>query len=266
MRATHWFIIGIIACLFSGCATTQTAPSAETRQTLAPTGQLRVAFLSGVLYATKDPATGELKGVAVSLGRELARRVGLPFHPTLYANPTAIITGAKSGEWDVALMGINAERAAAVDFSAPYMEVEQGYLVRAGLPITTTSDVDKVGIRVGVVEKAGADVFLSGTLKNATVVRAKAVADLFSLLDSGKADVIAGTKTSLFAEAQKRAGSRVLDGRILVEPIGMGVAKGRDPAAAAYVGRFIEEAKAEGLVKSAIDGAGLRGVVVAPLK
>ena len=51
----------------------------------------------------------------------------------------------------------------------------------------------------------------------------------------------------------------------LSEPIGMGVPKGRDAAAAAYVGRFVEAAKAEGLVKSAIERAGMRGVVVAPL-
>ncbi|MBI2313414.1 MAG: helix-turn-helix domain-containing protein [Betaproteobacteria bacterium] len=77
---------------------------------------------------------------------------------------------------------------------------------------------------------------------------------------------ISATKTALFAEAGKQPGSRVLDGRILVEPIGMGVPKGRDTVAAVYVGKFVEEAKAEGLVKSAIERAGLRGVVVAPLK
>ena len=266
MRVTHWFIAGMLGFLFSGCASTQTAPTAETRQALAPTGQLRVAFLSGVLYATKDSATGELKGVAVDLGRELAHRIGVPFQPVPYSSPAAIIAGAKSAEWDVALMGINADRATAVDFSAPYMEVEQGYLVRAGLPIATESDVDKVGIRVGVVERAGADVFLSATFKNATLVRAKSVADLYALIDSGKADVIAATKTSLFAEAQKRPGSRVLDGRILMEPIGMGVPRGRNPSAVAYVGKFVEDAKAAGLVKAAIEGAALRGVVVAPLK
>ena len=42
--------------------------------------------------------------------------------------------------------------------------------------------------------------------------------------------------------------------------------KGRNPAAAAYVDKFVEEAKAGGLVKEAIERAGLRGVVVAPLK
>lgn len=266
MRTAHWFIASILGFLLSGCAGTSTAPTAEARQALAPTGQLRVAFISGVLYASKDAATGEVKGVAIDLGRELARRAGVPFQPIPYPNPAAIVGGAKSGDWDVALMGINAERATSVDFSAPYMEVEQGYLVGAGLPIATISEVDKAGIRIGVVEKAGADAFLSGTLKNATLVRTKAIGELPALLDSGKADVIAATKTGLFAEAQRRAGARVLDGHLFVEPIGMAVAKGRDPAAAAYVGSFVEAAKAEGLVKSAIDAAGLRGVVVAPPK
>jgi hypothetical protein len=34
--------------------------------------------------------------------------------------------------------GINAERAAMMDFSAPYTEVEQGYLVHAGVPTATS--------------------------------------------------------------------------------------------------------------------------------
>jgi polar amino acid transport system substrate-binding protein len=109
----------------------------------------------------------------------------------LYPNPAAIVAGAKSGEWDIALMGINAERAAAMDFSAPYIEVEQGYLVRPGVPIVTIADVDKPGIRVGVVERGGADMHLSKTLKNASIVRTKTVSDLDALWVAGNADVIA---------------------------------------------------------------------------
>ena len=265
MRTTHWLMTAILGLLLTGCATMHTAPTPEVRQALAPTGKLRVAFVSAVIFAIKDPATGELKGVAVDLGKELARRVGVPFEAVGYAAVPALIGGAKSGEWDVALMGINAERAAAMDFSAPYMELEWGYLVRAGVSIATVSDVDKAGIRIGVLEKAAADILLSTTLKNAVLARTKTIAELYALLESGKADVIATGKPGLFAVAAKQPGSRVLDGRILVEPIAMGVPKGRN-AAAAYVGEFVEEAKADGLVKSAIERAGLRGVVVAPLK
>jgi polar amino acid transport system substrate-binding protein len=243
----------------------QSGVNPETRAAVAPTGKLRVAFLAAPIYATKDSGTGELKGVAVDLGKELAHRIGVPFQPVAYANPPALLGGAKSGEWDVALMGVNAERAAALDFSAPYMEVEQGYLVRAGVSIATESDVDKAGIRIAVLEKSVADQHLSGTLKNAVLVRAKSLAGNYALLDAGKADVIGGAKTALFAGAASRPGSRVLDGRLLVEPICMGVPKGRN-AAAVYVGKFVEDAKAAGLVKSAIERAGLRGVAVAPLK
>jgi polar amino acid transport system substrate-binding protein len=266
MRIRDWLSAGVVGLFIGGCAGMQTGASSETKAAVAPTGKLRVAFLSSPIYATKDSATGELKGVAVDLGKELARRVGVPFDPVSYAAVPALIGGAKSGEWDVALMGINSERATVMDFSAPYMEVEQGYLVRAGVSIATASDVDKAGIRIGVLEKAGADIYLSRTLKNAVLVRTTSVAELYALLGAGKADVIAATKTTLFAGAENRPGSRVLDRRILVEPIGMGVPKGRNTAAAVYVGKFVEEAKAEGLVKSAIERAGLRGVVVAPLK
>lgn len=267
MRLRNWLSAGVVGLFIGGCVGMQSGVSSGTKAALAPTGKLRVAFLSTApIYSTKDPATGELKGVAVDLGRELSRRVGVPFEPVGYAAVPALIGGAKAGEWDVALMGINAERATAMDFSAAYMEVEQGYLVHAGVPIATASDVDKGGIRIGVLEKAGADIYLSRTLKNAVLVRTTSAAELYALFGAGKADVIAATKTALFAEAEKQPGSRVLDGRILVEPIGMGVPKGRDSAAAAYVGKFVEAAKAEGRVKSAIERAGLRGVVVAPLK
>lgn len=187
----------------------------------------------------------------------------MPFQPVLYANPGAILAGAK-GEWDVALMGVSEERAAVVDFSPPYAEIEQTYLVRAGVPIAAVSDVDRTGIRVGVLEKGGADVFLSATLKNATLIRVKTAPELFALTESGKAEVVAASTAGLLAASQKQQGSRVLGGRILAEPLAMAVPKGRSAAAAAYVGRFVESAKAEGLVKAAIDRAALRGVTVAP--
>jgi polar amino acid transport system substrate-binding protein len=274
VKTASRLLASVLACVLVGCAsqgTTPTAqgasaaaaaPTSQTRQELAPSGQLRVAFISGALYATKDAATGDLKGVAVDLGRSLAQRLGVPFQPVVYPNPAAILAAAKSGEWDVALMGINPERAAVLDFSSPYMDVEQGYLVRSGLPVGTAAEVDRAGVRIAVIEKGGADLHLSSTLKNATLVRAKTIGELDAMLDAGSADVVAATKTSLYERAAARPGTRVLDGRILVEPLGMGVPKGRGLSVASYIDRFVQESKAAGLVGSAIERAGLRGVVV----
>jgi polar amino acid transport system substrate-binding protein len=265
-RARNWLggiAIGIFAI---GCAGPHGVASSEARAALAPTGKLRVAFSLATSYTSKDPVTGELKGVGVDLGRDLARRLGVPLDPIGYPNASALVSGAKTGEWDVALMGISAERAAIMDFSAPVIEVEQGYLVRPAVPIATAADVDATGVRIAVLEKLAGDVHLSRTLKNAVLVRAKTAAETYALLDAGKAEVVAATKAALFEAAATRPGSRILDGRFLGEPIGMGVPKGRDAAAALYVDKFVEEAKVEGLVRSGIDRAGSRGIVVAPLK
>jgi polar amino acid transport system substrate-binding protein len=262
MRANGW-VVAILGVMLTSCASVL-GTNEQMGQSLAPSGQLRVAFLSGPLYATKDVGTGEFKGVAVDLGRSLASQVGVPMQPVVYPGPAAIIAGAKAGEWDVAFMGVSADRAAAVDFSAPYMEVEQGFLVRVGVSITSASGVDQPGVRIGVLEKAGADVLLSRTLKNATLVRVKSTGDLDALLVSGNADVIAATKAFLYGRLASRPGARLLDGRIMVEPIAMAVPKGRDPAAASAIAQFVEEAKRSGQVKVAIERAGLRGVVVAP--
>jgi polar amino acid transport system substrate-binding protein len=127
------------------------------------------------------------------------------------------------------------------------------------------ADVDRAGIRVAVQEKSQPDVFLSRTLKNAVVVRAPSLAGTLEVLKTGKADVIFSIKPSLFEVANQLPGSRVLDGRPGVDPHAMALPKGRD-LGLAYARKFVEYAKSEGLVKAAIERAGIRGAVVAPLK
>ena len=262
----NWIFAAALALLLNGCAGIQTTPTQEEKQALAPTGKLRVGFLSAsALYAKKDAASGELKGVAVDLGKELARRIGVPFEPVGYSSVSAQLAGAKSGEWDVAMMAINPQRALIVDFTAPYMEVEFTYLVPAGSSISTLSDVDKPGVRIGVVQKGGPDVHLSRNLQSATLVRVPTLADMVEALKAGRAHALAATKATLLGMSAKLPGSRVLEGRFSTTGIGMAVPKGR-AGSAAYVGRFVEDAKSEGLVKAAIERAGLRGVIVAPLK
>lgn len=266
MRNNHWVMTATLGLLLTGCASMHTAPTPEARQTLAPTGKLRVAFLSTApIYSTRDAKSGELKGVAVDLGKELARRIGIPFAPVPSPSMPALIALGKSGEWDVPLTGINPERAKVMDFSASFMEVELGYLVPKGSALLTLPDVDRPGIRIAVQEKTGADAHLSTNLKGAVLVRVSSSADAIELLKAARADAVAATKSLLFGASEKLPGSRVLEGRFTVEEIGIAVPRGRD-LGAAYVRKFVEDAKSEGLVKAAIEKAGLRGVVVAPLQ
>jgi polar amino acid transport system substrate-binding protein len=77
MRRTHWLVTGILGLLLTGCAGINTAPTPEARQALAPTGKLRVGLQLGSPHnVIRDSASGEMKGVAFDLGKELARRMG----------------------------------------------------------------------------------------------------------------------------------------------------------------------------------------------
>ena len=73
-------------------------------------------------------------------------------------------------------------------------------------------------------------------------------------------------KPILFELSNQLPGSRVLDGRPGTDPHAMAMPKGRGDLGVAYVRQFIEDAKRYGLVKAAIERAGLRGVIVAPLQ
>jgi polar amino acid transport system substrate-binding protein len=205
-----------------------------------------------------------MKGVAYDLGKELARRLGVAFEPVLYPAVGVLLDGGKSGAWDVAFVGFSPARAKEWDFTALHLEIEFGYLVPGGSPVSTMADVDRPGIRVAVQEKSQPDAFLSRTLKNAEVVRAPSLAGTLEMLRSRRADVIFSIKPSLFEVSDQLPGSRVLDGRPGVDPHAMVIPKGRD-AGLAYARRFIADAKSEGLVKAAIERAGIRGAVVAPL-
>ena len=263
MRQTHWLVTAILGLLLTGCAGVSTAPTPEARQALAPTGKLRVGLqLGNPLNVIDDAASGERRGVAFDLGRELARRIGVPFEPVLYPSVGALLDSGKSGAWDVAFVGFSPARAKEWSFSPLHLEVEFGYLVPGGSAISAVGDVDRPGIRVAVQEKSGPDSFFSRTLKNAVVVRASSNPGALETVKSGKADAMGSLKPILFEMSKQLPGSRVLEGRPGMDPHALAMPQGRD-LGAAYARKFIEEAKSAGLVSAAIQRAGLRGVVVA---
>jgi polar amino acid transport system substrate-binding protein len=263
MRMTHWLMTAIFGLLLTGCAGIQTTATPEARQALAPTGKLRVGLQLGSPHnVVRDSVSEEMKGVGFDLGRELARRMGVPFEPITYPSVGALLDAGKTGAWDVAFVGFSPARAKEWDFTGLHMEVEFGYLVPAGSSISTMADVDRSGIRVAVQEKSQPDIFVSRTLKNAEVVRAPSLAGTLEMLKAGKADAIFSIKPSLFEASKQLPDSRVLEGRPGVDPHAMVMPKGRE-VGLSYARQFIEEAKSGGLVKAAIDRVGMRGAVVA---
>lgn len=257
-------MIGLMAlagALLAGCASTVVAPLAEVRQILAPSGKLRVGFYPGSPTSIiGNPASGQAKGVGFDLGGELARRLGVPFEPVVFPKNADVLAAVKSGQVDVTFTNATAARAKDMDFSPAFLEVEKGFLVPPGSPMSKHADVDRPGSRVGVSQGSSTERELAGEFKHAVMVRTPTLKNAIEMLAAGKLDAFATNKAILFEMSDGLPGSRVLDGRWGLEQFAVAIPKGRDQAAD-YVRQFVADIKSEGLVTRAVQRVGLRGTV-----
>ena len=234
------------------------------RSDLAPTGTLRVGVNYGnFILATRDAATGESRGVAIDLTRELAGRLGVRVDIVAYDSVAVMVEAAPTNTWDIAFLGSDPAREKLIDFTAAYLEIEATYLVPGASTLRAAAEVDRAGIRVAAPSKANYELFLSRHLQQATLVAAPGGEAAFELLKAGKVDALAGLKQALITLTDKLPGSRMLDGRFMAVQQSIGVPRGR-AAGLAYLRGLVEEAKASGLVARAIAATGARGVSVAP--
>ena len=253
-------LLALAASLLAGCAGSSIAPDADARQVLAPTGTLRIGvYLGSPTSMIKDPASGETKGVSLDLGRELAKRLGVPSEPVVYPRLAEVLEALKSGQVDFTVTNATAARAKFLDFTPPVVELELGYLVLPGSPVSSIAEVDRPGIRVGVSQGSSSQGVLTREFKHAQVVTAPTLKAAGEMLLEKKIDAFATNKAILFQLSDSLPGSRVLEGRWGAEHLAIGIPKGRDKGMA-YLSRFAEDAKAEGLVARAAERAGLRGM------
>jgi polar amino acid transport system substrate-binding protein len=215
------------------------------------------------ILASRDPATGESRGVAIDLMREIARRLDVSAEIVAYDKVGVMVDEARTGAWDIAFLGSEPAREREISFTAAYLEIEATYLVPGDSPLRHASEVDRDGIVVTAAARANYELYLTRTLKQAKLVSAPDGPAAFDLLVNGKAHALAGLKEALIGLAGKLAGSRILEGRFMGVQQSIGVPKGRD-AGLRFLRAVVEEAKASGLVARAIERTGARGVTVAP--
>ena len=246
--------------LLSACASAPAPPAAAVKD-LAPTGKLRAAINFGnPVLATRD-AGGAPQGVSVDLARELARRLGVPIELVTYDAAGRVFDALKAGAWDVAFFAIDPARAVDVAFTPPYIEIEGVYLVPAVSPIRANADVDRAGTRVVVGRGSAYDLYLTRELKAATIVRAPTSQAVVDVMVADRLDVAAGVRQQIEADAKRVPGVRVLGERFMVIRQAMGTPRGRE-AGARYLDAFVEDMKASGFVRRAIERHGVEGVTV----
>jgi polar amino acid transport system substrate-binding protein len=255
------FVLLAFALLTGASAAQEIRPTPEIRAALAPAGSLRVGlYVGNPSSVVSPPVGGQATGVGFELGRELARWLDVPFDPVIRPNNGAVMEAVRLGQVDVVFTNATPARAKEIDFTQPYLEVEAGYLVAPRSTLTSAADVDKTGVRVGVMDGSTSAVTLPQLLTQASIVRIPSIDRVADMLVRGDVDTFATNKSILFELSDSLPGSRVLAGRYGVEQLALGIPKGRD-AGLDYVRRFIAAVMSNGLVTGAVKRAGLRGAV-----
>lgn len=242
-----------------------TNPDARVVSSLAPSGRLRAAInLGNPILAGRDPRTGAAVGVSVDLARSLARRLGLELDLVVVDAAGRSVEVVAGGEADVGFFAIDPVRGRDIAFTAPYVLIEGCYLVREDSPIRDNAEVDREGLTVVVGKGSAYDLFLSRELRHAGIVRAPTSPAVVETFLQGSADVAAGVRQQLEADARRVGGLRLLDGRFMVIRQAMGLPRRSGPEAAALLAAFVEDAKRDGFVAEALARHRIDGAAVAP--
>ncbi|MDE1895174.1 MAG: ABC transporter substrate-binding protein [Xanthomonadaceae bacterium] len=232
---------------------------------LAPHGCLRAAInLGNPILAGRDEHSGEPMGVSVDLAGLLAQRLGVPLRLVVVEAAGKSVEIVTQEEADVGFFAIDPLRGQEIAFTAPYVLIEGCYLVREHSPIRTQDDVDRDGHVVMVGQGSAYDLHLTRELRHARIRRSPTSPMVVDTFLAERADVAAGVKQQLEADARRIGGMRLLDGRFMLIRQAMGLPRRRGPEAAASLARFVESAKASGFVADALARHGIRGASVAP--
>jgi polar amino acid transport system substrate-binding protein len=233
--------------------------SSDIVKEFAPTGTLRAAINQGNSVLAQKGPNGEALGITVDLTRELGKRLGVPVELVIFDAAGKAFEGLKGG-LDIGFLAIEPVRAADVDFTAPYVLIEGTYMVPKDSALKAIDDVDRAGVRIGVNKGSAYDLFLTRTLKNATLLRSDNGVAMFK---NDKLEAAGGVRQPLEAYARTDPSVRVMDGRFMAIQQAMGMPKGR-PRAHAYLKSFVEEMKASGFCADALKRSNQPDAQVAP--
>jgi polar amino acid transport system substrate-binding protein len=231
---------------------------------LAPGGHLIASInLGNSVLAQGTPEAP--RGVSVDLATELARRIGVPVQFVCWPAAKASFDTVKAAKADIGFLAHEPARAAEVEFTAPYVEIEGAYMVRKGSPLKVIEEVDRPGNRICVGPGSAYDLYLTRTLKHAELVRAEIGGGSSNIQKFLKdnLEVCANVRQPLEAWAANDPSVRLLPGRFMVIGQAIALPKGR-PAAAAYIKAFVEEMKSSGFVADGLKRSGQSATVAPP--
>jgi len=231
---------------------------------LAPTGRLRggvvVAPAPSVFFAVDEG--GKPKGVTVDLLGLFAEQMKLPLDLLVFPNSGEVTEAVARGECDAAFMPRDAERAKKVEFGPAYYIIESTFLVPARSKVRTLAEANFPGARAIVIASTTTGRAAARFLTQGSIGEVRGVDEMTAMAKAGIADLFALSRDAFDTLLPAMPGARVLDGGFQQTGVCCAVPKGRT-GALELLSMFVETAKANGVVRKALDLHGFKDAEVA---
>jgi len=236
------------------------------RTPLSKNDMVRAAYLaSNPAQAMKDSATGQPRGVVPDLVRELERTRGVTVTLIGRPNPQGVIDAVRNGEAEIGFVAYNPERAGPVEFTKPYLLVNQTFIVKSDSPIKSIADIDRQGRKLGATRADSIALYLRRTLKQGTLIELDDTGQetIQRLLRDGAIDAYGSNRQRLTDWMKSAKDIRLLSDNLYGVEQAIIVPGGRRDALDA-ANQFIDEVRRSGFLKAAVDRSGVVGITVAP--
>jgi polar amino acid transport system substrate-binding protein len=226
-------------------------PAGSDMGTIARRGYL----LAGVdqntlLWAYRDPGTGNLAGFDIDMVDQVARAIfgsSYPSHIRYVIVPNADrVSAVAAGQVDLVAetMTITCQREQTVDFSTEYYDASQRVLVPNGSPITSLATL--AGQRVCAAAGSTSLGHLAWAVPTVKLVSVANQPDCLVMLQQGQIDAISTDDTILQGLAAQDPNVHLVPGvRLSDEPYGMAISKAH-PDFTRFVNAVLAQERADG--------------------
>ncbi|WP_374043527.1 transporter substrate-binding domain-containing protein [uncultured Klebsiella sp.] len=173
-------------------------------------GDLRFAInLGNPVLATVLP-DGSPGGITVELAKMLAAECQREARFITWPTAGQVVDVALKGEWDIAFLAIDPAREDRLCFTPPYVTIESSLIVKNGSTIQSVQERDREGVVINVGKGAAYALYLSRTLKHATLRQYATSQDAIRAFIAGEGDMAAGIRQPLESAVRDHPQFRIL--------------------------------------------------------
>ncbi|MBC5767822.1 transporter substrate-binding domain-containing protein [Ramlibacter albus] len=258
-RALLWSAAGLAVA----SAVPARAQGGSTMEQIKARKVLRVGATPAEPWFYKDPVSEKWSGVAVSLGEQMAKDlgVGMQLVETTWANAPAAI---QANQLDVQfILDPTDVRKQVIDFpEAPLLYYALGALLRPGLTAKAWSDMDKPDIKVGVTIGTNIDQMLTAMFKQAKIERFANNDEAVAAFAARRVDVVSQFHPALLVQQTRvKMGTVIIPTPATAVATSVGLRKDSDPTFRNWVSDRIADyyktGKTQALFAAYMKGKGL---------